>query len=134
MLCSMNVLGILKEIDDEIDVLQRVKSLLGTTSVAATASLAKEAARRAAKPVTAAKPERKRTMSEEGRARIAAAQKKRWALKAEASAAASKASPTGKTIAKKIAPDKGAKAKAKNPRKTLAVKSSTAADQEASAG
>jgi hypothetical protein len=67
----MDVAAIVQSIDDEIDRLQRVRSLL----TAHTAPL-----KRGLPPSEQDSPTRKRKrMSEEGRARIAAAQRKRWA-------------------------------------------------------
>jgi hypothetical protein len=68
----MTLETIVSHIDSEIATLQQVRSLLaGGSSVSA-----QELIRKAA-PMTASP--KKRTMSAEGRARIAAAQKRRWA-------------------------------------------------------
>jgi hypothetical protein len=117
----MNLDSILAEIDFEISRLQQAKQLLSNHS--AVSPVAKRGPGRppaAAKHVTvkqvkavAAKPKR-RTMSAAGRARIAAAQKARWAKV--------------KKAAKKAAPVKAAKkAPAKSAAKKAAAKVDTAA-------
>jgi hypothetical protein len=70
---QMDIQEILAQIDAEIARLQQVKSILSGSTT--TAKLGRPKARHnVGSPVAA-----KRTMSPEGRARIAAAQKARWA-------------------------------------------------------
>jgi hypothetical protein len=64
----MNTKTILAEIDTEIQRLQQVRALINGRSVKNGASIA-----------TVKSPSKKHTMSTEGRARIAAAQRARWA-------------------------------------------------------
>ena len=81
MLLPMDIAAIVQALDEEIATLQQVKSLL---SAAVTAPITERRAQQAAaqpKPARATGKAGKRTMSAEGRARIAAAQKKRWAVK-----------------------------------------------------
>jgi hypothetical protein len=68
----MDLDAILQSIDEEIDRLQRLRALLTSH----TAPL-----KRGFAPVEQDSPTRKHRMSEEGRARIATAQRKRWAAK-----------------------------------------------------
>jgi hypothetical protein len=70
----MNTSEILAHIDDEIDRLQKVKALLtgNLDNRKSSTALAPKATKKAA-------PAKKQMMSAEGRARIAAAQKARWA-------------------------------------------------------
>ena len=104
----MNIDSIVAAIDDQISRLQQAKALLGTAS----ATIKRRPGRPAGKtsPKTSAadfkgdapisKP--KRTLSPEARARMAAAQTKRWAAsrkaaKKEARVAATKSSPSAKS-------------------------------------
>jgi hypothetical protein len=66
----MNITDLLSSIDSEIAALQQARTLLAGTNGASTPRVA-----RSGKPLA----RKKRVMSAEGRARIAAAQKKRWA-------------------------------------------------------
>lgn len=84
----MDLSAILKAIDEQIATLRQVKELLSAASTTDIRTEKAVAAIKAKAPV-AAKKTGKRTMSAEGRARIAAAQKKRWATKQGASAAKS---------------------------------------------
>jgi hypothetical protein len=72
----MDVPSLLKEIDAEIARLQAARS-----AIAGLSSAPVRRGRGRPKGTTTAKPKKKkkRTMSPEGKARIAAAQKKRWA-------------------------------------------------------
>ena len=105
MLHRMNVSEIVKAIDERIAVLQQAKALLSTTAVPAAEKHAKDAvaAMKPAKTVAKGAGGRK-PMSEEGRARIAVAQKKRWALKHAGT-------PAKKSVAKKAVPAKKGAAK-----------------------
>ena len=105
----MDFSSILSAIDEKIATLEQAKTLLSSTAVPATERLAKEAAakispvKRAAKK--AGRPGRK-PMSAEGRARIAEAQKKRWAAKSAGTSTAAKkaakaAAPVKKSAVKK---------------------------------
>jgi hypothetical protein len=68
---AVNISSVVAQIDQEILRLQQVRALLTQNSTAP---------RRGRPRVNAAeKPAKRHTMSAEGRARIAAAQKKRWA-------------------------------------------------------
>jgi hypothetical protein len=69
---GMNTSKLIEAIDEEISRLQQVRRLLSEGSSDAGATVGAKAARK----LPAAK---KRTMSPEARARISAAQKKRWA-------------------------------------------------------
>jgi hypothetical protein len=72
----MNTTDILSLIDAEIASLKQARALLDSTS----ADIIKKGPGRPAKSIAAAPKSRKKSkMSPEGRARIAAAQKKRWA-------------------------------------------------------
>lgn len=70
----MNSAEIIESIDAEIARLEEVKKLLGADSTSAPAK-----AGRIAKKAVSKKSSDKRTISAEGRARIAAAQRARWA-------------------------------------------------------
>jgi hypothetical protein len=81
----MNTNEILMQIDAEIDRLQQVKAILSNTTGIITKAKRGPQAKTAAPLVIAAK---RRKISPEGRARIAAAQKARWAKSKKASKAA----------------------------------------------
>ena len=86
----MALSAILSVIDAHISQLQQARQLLSGSEVA-TGSAALPAKQRGRPPAIRkeeAKPAGKRTMSEEARARIAAAQKKRWAKSRKAAKAA----------------------------------------------
>ncbi len=119
----MNIEDILSEIDAEISRLQQAKALLGEGGSAGT--VAKK--RRGRPPLSASQhilpkaKTKRRMMSAEGRAKIAAAQKARWAKSKKA------ATTTGK---KKVGrPAKAAGKKATGASKKAAVKSESAAAQ-----
>jgi hypothetical protein len=76
----MNIPEILSELDAEIARLQHVRSLLSGSSSPATATRGRPKGSVSAAPKKTAK----RTLSPEARARIAAAQKKRWAKQKKA--------------------------------------------------
>ena len=88
----MDMSGILKSIDAEIDKLQKARQLLSDSESAVspvTRNLEREiSGKRRGRPPGSGKAAEtsvvKRVMSEEGRARIAAAQKKRWAASKKA--------------------------------------------------
>lgn len=141
MLHDMDVSSIVKAIDDRIATLQQAKDLLSATAVPATEKRAQAAVAAlkpaGAKTASASKTGRK-PMSEEGRARIAAAQKKRWALKNAAATPAKKAAPA--KAAKKATPAKAAKkgapataAKKSAPAKKVVAKKSVVAEAPAPA-
>ncbi len=90
----MDLSAILKAIDEQIATLRQVKELL---SAASTTEVRTEKAVAAvkAKASGVAKKSATRTMSPEGRARIAAAQKKRWAAKQSGSTAKASSSKKG---------------------------------------
>ena len=75
--------GILSAIDAQLAKLQQARTLLASTSVAPSVGEARRPGRpKGSKTAAKADPVKaKRTMSAEGRSRIAAAQKKRWAAK-----------------------------------------------------
>ena len=118
----MNTSQILSAIDQEISRLEQARSLLQGSNGSSTPAV--EVKRRGrppgqAKPLPdkAAPVKQTRTMSEDGRARIAAAQKARWALKKKADQKAAKAAmpnPAAKKTAvkKNAAPAKVAAKKA----------------------
>lgn len=81
----MDLSAILTAIDEQIATLRQVKELLSAASTTEVRAEKAVAAIKAKVPVAAKKAAKKRTMSAEGRARIAAAQKKRWATKQGAS-------------------------------------------------
>ncbi len=123
----MNIEDILSEIDAEIARLQQAKVLLGSSTPGTAVSVKRKPGRppAAAKaflalPV-AKKSSKRRTMSPEGRAKIAAAQKARWAKskKAAKSVTKKKVGRPAKSTAKKSAPAK----------KNVAAKSETTASQ-----
>jgi hypothetical protein len=68
---AVNISSVVAQIDQEISRLQQVRALLTQNSVAPRRGRPRVSA--------AATPTKRHTMSAEGRARIAAAQKKRWA-------------------------------------------------------
>lgn len=70
----MDTRAFIEAIDAEISRLQRVKTLLTGTS-----ATGKHNAKRPAGPTAPGKPIKRRTMSAEARAKIAAAQRARWA-------------------------------------------------------
>ncbi len=114
----MNTAMILSAIDEEIDRLTRVRSLLaeaGTMPESIASVVRRKPGRPAKQVVTPAKAARKRVMSAEGRARIVAAQKARWA-KRQAESTAAKPAPS------KSAAKKSAKKSAKKAAKKSAVK------------
>jgi hypothetical protein len=78
MLSGMVFPDALAAIDEEISQLKKARALLSGGEVATDGRISKKMAVRKA-PAAAATPG-KRTMSAEGRASIAAAQKKRWAV------------------------------------------------------
>lgn len=82
----MDLSAILTAIDEQIATLRQVKELLSTASTTELRTEKAVAAIKAKLPESTKKTP-KRTMSAEGRARIAAAQKKRWAIKHGASTA-----------------------------------------------
>ena len=129
----MNVSSIVSAIDEQIATLQQVRELLSATAVPdterraqqAVASVAPEQAAKSTGAKTASKTAgSKRTMSAEGRARIAAAQKKRWALKNAGTATPGKVVPAKKGAVKKTAPVK-VSAK-KTPKSKLALSAAPA--------
>jgi hypothetical protein len=78
---KMNTNAIIEQIDAEISKLQQAKALLNSVGVASTKRAAgrpKSVVAARIRSVSPAKPV-KRVMSAEGKARIAAAQKARWA-------------------------------------------------------
>jgi hypothetical protein len=72
----MNTTEILSAIDAEISKLQQARSILGTYTEPSALKRGPGRPKKTATPVAAVS---KRVMSAEGKARIAAAQKKRWA-------------------------------------------------------
>ena len=107
----MDLAEILRALDAEIARLQQARQLLGGSEVAAASSALPR--KRRGRPPAGAKveaiPAGKRTMSEEGKARVAAAQKKRWAKSSEAAkvtppvVARKKAAASAKEVAAKKA-------------------------------
>ena len=129
MLGYMDIPAIVKALDEQIGTLQQVKSLLSAAASApATERRAQQAASAVAtrKAVPSAKAGGTRTMSAEGRARIAAAQKKRWALKNAASPA--KKTAPAKTKVKKSTPGTAAAKKAAKPKSSPAEASASTAE------
>ena len=112
---SMNTNEILQAIDEQIALLQQARNLLVNDESAKRGSVA---SKKIAAPAKDATPKR-RTMSEEGKARIAAAQKARWAKQ---HAAANEKGTAGKKAAKKSSPLKKAK---KSPSKAASKKVKT---------
>ena len=117
-LTSMSTSDILSTIDQEIARLEQVRSLLqGVSATPLTAVV--EGKRRGRPPGKVALPaaplKKARTMSAEGRERIAAAQKARWSAKKKADQQALKAAPS---VAAKKLPIPAKKAL---PKKTTAV-------------
>jgi hypothetical protein len=74
----MTLDAILASIDEQINKLQQARAVLTDGVVAPAATKGPGRPKKTAAPV-AAKAPKKRVMSEDARARIAAAQKKRWA-------------------------------------------------------
>jgi hypothetical protein len=79
----MNTNEILRQIDAEISRLQRARDLFAGRGAATARRTRRKAGRPAARPPAARK---RRRISAEGRARIAAAQKRRWAKQKQAKA------------------------------------------------
>ncbi len=146
MLMSMDFLDIVKALDDRIATLQQARTLLNTTAVPATEKRAKaaveaiqpKAAKTAPEKTPAKATSGRKPMSDEGRARIAAAQKQRWALKhaggstaakktgaktAPAKAVPAKKATVAKAVASKQGPAKKAEPKKTEPKKSVAKKS-----------
>ena len=98
----MEIPEIVRALDAQIAQLQQARQLLSDTA-SRSAPSAEPAKRRGRPPGTAkpveAKPAGKRIMSDEGKARIAAAQKKRWAKSKRAAKAAASAIVANKTAA-----------------------------------
>jgi hypothetical protein len=80
----MDTKQIIAELDTEIARLQEVKSILSRTTATTPTNRRPNKAKTAPTRITA----KKRTMSPEGRAKIAAAQKARWARAKKAAKAA----------------------------------------------
>jgi hypothetical protein len=106
--------SIIQEIDSEISRLEQAKAILSETTVKRSPGRPKRT-----QPVikTVAVEPTKRVMSAEGRAKIAAAQKLRWAKSRRAAKkagkkAAVKSVPAKKALAKKAAPAKSPEIKA----------------------
>ena len=107
----MNTKDIILSIDAEIERLQQVKSLLTGSAVATKRKPGRPAGSKSSATVGATplnqseKPAKRRSMSAEGRAKIAAAQKARWAKSRRASKTAGLKSVRrpAKKIAKKVA-------------------------------
>jgi hypothetical protein len=114
----MNTSDIVLAIDAEIAQLQKVKALLTGTGLTMKRKSGRPAGAAAPNKATsfnpvksAEKPEKRRTMSAEGRAKIAAAQKARWAKSKRAAkkaahkvaSAPAKKAVTAKTVARKTA-------------------------------
>lgn len=88
----MDLSAILTAIDEQIATLRQVRELLSSASTTELRTEKAVAAIKAKLPESA-KQTPKRTMSVEGRASIAAAQKKRWAIKHGASTAKATSNP-----------------------------------------
>ncbi len=145
----MDTSEILRALDAQIAQLQQVRRLLSES--ASTPALSAEPAKRRGRPPAVAKtvevkPAGKRTMSEEGKARIAAAQKKRWAKSKKAARAAAtpviakkSAAPAKKAAGKqaaapvKAAPAKAATKKAATPAKKAPAKKTIRTGNKSSA-
>ena len=138
----MNTSEILSAIDQEISRLEQARSLLQGSNGPSTPAV--EVKRRGrppgqAKPLPdkAAPVKQTRTMSEDGRARIAAAQKARWALKKKADQKAAKAAmpnPAAKKTAvkKNAAPAKVAREEGSRHHQTVRTHESSTAGEEGS--
>jgi hypothetical protein len=132
----MDTNDIVLAIDAEIAQLQKVKALLTGTDVAMKRKPGRPAG--ASAPATsfnpvefAEKPEKRRTMSTEGRAKIAAAQKARWAKSKRAAKKASRkaaSAPPKKAVTAKPVTRKTAQVK-----KAVAVKKPTKSKAETAA-
>ena len=117
----MNIEDILSEIDAEIARLQQAKALLGNTAHVSGTVIKRKPGRppsnKTASTTAAKNVGKRRTMSPEGRARIAAAQKARWAKTKRAAKKATKAVGKGKlgrpakSVAKKASAKKVTSAK-----------------------
>jgi hypothetical protein len=101
----MDTAGIINQIDEQISRLQQAKSLLAVNAIERRVGRPKTS--QIANPVTAPK---KRVMSAEGKAKIAEAQRARWAKSRRADKKAAKAANVVKTLAKKVTAKKSAKA------------------------
>ena len=77
-LAHMDIQSMIRSIDEEIARLEQARSILSDTS---TTTINRGSGRPKNVPDVHSPIKKKRTMSAEGKARIAAAQKKRWAAK-----------------------------------------------------
>jgi hypothetical protein len=94
---NMNTEVIIEQIDAEISKLQQAKALLtGATSPAKRALGRPKASNEVSKPVVSTTT--KRVMSAEGKAKIAEAQKRRWAKSKRADKKAAKKAATAKPV------------------------------------
>ena len=124
----MNTSDIVLAIDAEIAQLQKVKALLTGTDLTTKRKPGRPAAAGARNkatsfnPVEFAKKPKRRTMGAEGRARIAAAQKTRWA---KSKKAAKKAAHKASAPAKKVVAAKAVARKIAQVKKARIVKKST---------
>lgn len=110
-LIRMNTTDLLSAIDEELNRLEQARSLLaGITNAPASIAEGKRRGRPPGQP-KAAPVKQARTMSADGRARIAAAQKARWASKKKADKAAAKAVAATPAAKKTAAPAEKAAAK-----------------------
>ena len=130
----MNTAEILSAIDEELTRLEQARALLGGVS-SAPAKVVTEGKRRGRPPgATKQMPvaeKKTRTMSEEGRARIAAAQKARWAAKKKAEKKAATASASALAPKKTAAPAKKSVAKKAAIKKTPVTAKTAAVKQAA---
>jgi hypothetical protein len=109
----MQIDEILKAIDDQILQLQQARALLATDATGESAPKGRGRPKRAVTIPAVAKPVTRR-LSEEGKARIAAAQKARWAAakKAVGKTASVKTAPAARKTSSKAAKKSGAAKKA----------------------
>jgi hypothetical protein len=108
----MNEQTIIQAIDAELNRLQQVRDLLASVNTTKIGIL-RRAKKTTSTGTTGTKPAKKRTMSAVGRARIAAAQKKRWAqMKKLSSASAVSKKASSKKATKNSAKETEAKAEA----------------------
>ena|SRR5580765_526277 len=112
----MNTNDIVMAIDAEIAQLQKVKALLTETGVPSKRKPGRPAGSPTKAITVAAKPAKRRKMSAEGRAKIAAAQKARWASykkTAKTAAPSTTPAPAKSVVVSKPIPRKASAKKAK---------------------
>lgn len=110
----MDVSSILAEIDAKITSLQEARAAIVSLETESTPKAKRGRPKGSTNTIKPAKVAKKRNLSPEGRARIAAAMQRRWAKQRKAAKAAA---PKKEVAAKSVAPKKELSAKAEAARK-----------------